>query len=460
MPFETDQKSGCGTGIFSGTRQKLAEFGGPVIVRHAALSVCFFTLYLLLNRSDILMETQLGFTLWYPATGLGLALMLGVSPWYVLLVCLAGVASDALIYHQPLASWSESIVSAGPAAIYAGAAIALRGSLRIDTGLNHRRDVVRYVFVTLTAAVLATMVGVRCLVADHSIAWNQFWRAAFSWFSGDSIALVVVTPFLLIHVLPWLRRGLSAAPPAKSVSRAVSSEKTMPRRTLGTIAEAVGQGTIILVLLWVMFGHPQGQLQLFYLSFIPVIWIAMRHGIKRVVTGLLVLNFGIVIALRIFPQEPAVLPEIGMLMLVVSFTGLLVGAAVSERHRMARELRGQTEYLNSLIENTPLGIVVLLKDGRVERCNDAFERLFQFDRKQLIGNDLDSLISPIDASLRGSQFRAQLASGRPVHASTRFLRKDGTRIDVELNAVSLLQAGEVRGAYTIYKDISDQVQAG
>jgi diguanylate cyclase (GGDEF)-like protein/PAS domain S-box-containing protein len=458
MPFETDQKSGLGTGIFSGTRQKLAEFGSPVIARHAALSVCFLTLYLLLNRSDILMESQLGFTLWYPATGLALSLMLGVSPWYALLVCLAGVASDALIYHQPLASWSESLGSVGPAAIYAGAAVALRGSLRIDTGLNHRRDVVRYVFVTLTAAVLTTMVGVRCLVADHTIAWNQFWSAAFSWFSGDSIALVVVAPFLLIHVLPWLRRELSAAP-AKSVTRVVSSEKTMPRRTLGTIAEAVGQGTSILVLLWVMFGHPLGRLQLSYLSFIPTIWIAMRHGIKRVVTGLLALNFGIVIALGIFPQDPAVLPEIGMLMLIVSFTGLLVGAAVSERQRMARELSGQTEYLNSLIENTPLGIVVLHQDGRVERCNDAFERLFQFDRKQLIGNDLDSLISPIDASLRGSQFRAQLASGRPVHASTRFLRKDGTRIDVELNAVSLLQEGEVRGAYTIYKDISDQVQA-
>jgi len=161
MPFETDQKPGLSTGIFTRIREKLAEFGRPVAVRHAALSLLFFALYLLLNRSDILMESQLGFTLWYPATGLALALMLGVNPWYTLLACLAGVASDTLIYHQPLTSWSESLGSVAPAAIYAGAAVALRGSLRIDTGLNHRRDVVRYVFVTLTAAVLATMVGVR-----------------------------------------------------------------------------------------------------------------------------------------------------------------------------------------------------------------------------------------------------------------------------------------------------------
>jgi len=428
------------------------------MVRQAVLSVCFVALYVLLNRSDILMETQLGFTLWYPATGLALALMLGISPWYALLVCLAGIASGALIYHQPLATWSETFGSIAAGAIYAGAAIALRGPLRIDTGLNQRRDVVRYVFVTLTDELLATTVGIGCLVADHTIPWNQFWSAAFSWFSGDSIALVAVAPFLLIHVIPWVRRELSR-PPGKSVTAGAPSEKMLPRIRLGPVVEAVGQGISILVLLWVMFGHPLGRLQLFYLSFVPIIWIAMRHGIKRVVTGLLALNFGIVVALRIFPQEPAVLPTVGMLMLVVSFTGLLVGSAVSERHRMGRELREQTDYLNSLIENTPLGIVALDKDGRVELCNDAFERLFQFGRKDLIGNELDSLISPIDATLGAGEFTAQLASGQPVHVSTRRLRKDGKLIDVELNAVSLLQAGEVRGAYAIYKDISDQVRA-
>jgi diguanylate cyclase (GGDEF)-like protein/PAS domain S-box-containing protein len=422
------------------------------------LFVCFVALYVLLNRSDILMETQLGFTLWYPATGLALALMLGISPWYAVLVCLAGIASGALIYHEPLASWSGSFGSIAAAAIYAGASIALRGPLRIDTGLNQRRDVVRYVFVTLTAAVLATTVGIACLVADHTIPWNQFWSAAFSWFSGDSIALVAVAPFLLIHVIPWVRRELSPSP-GKSVTAGAFFEKMLPRIRLGRVVEAVGQGISILVLLWVMFGRPLGRLHLFYLSFVPIIWIAMRHGIKRVVAGLLALNFGIVVALRIFPQEPAVLPTVGMLMLVVSFTGLLVGSAVSERHRMGRELREQTDYLNSLIENTPLGIVALDKDGRVQLCNDAFERLFQFGRKDLIGKELDPLISPIDATLGAREFTAQLASGQPVHVSTRRLRKDGKLIDVELNAVSLLQAGEVRGAYAIYKDISDQVRA-
>src|ERR1700721_578481 len=92
--------------------------------------------------------------------------------------------------------------------IYAPAAIILPGPLRIDLGLNHRRDVVRYVFITLVAAVSSTIIGVVCLVADHTISWLQFWGAAFSWFSGDSIAFVGVAPFLLIHVFPWVRHRL------------------------------------------------------------------------------------------------------------------------------------------------------------------------------------------------------------------------------------------------------------
>src|ERR1700747_270393 len=103
-----DQKPDRDKGLFSEARQTLARCGKPLVVRHIVLSLLFLLLYVLLNRSDILMETQLGFTVWYPATGLALALMLGISPWYAPLVCVADVISGALIYHQPLASWSEA----------------------------------------------------------------------------------------------------------------------------------------------------------------------------------------------------------------------------------------------------------------------------------------------------------------------------------------------------------------
>ena len=53
-----------------------------LVVRHALVSLSFMLLYLVLNRPEVIFISQLGFTAWYPATGLVLGIMLGISPWY------------------------------------------------------------------------------------------------------------------------------------------------------------------------------------------------------------------------------------------------------------------------------------------------------------------------------------------------------------------------------------------
>ena len=89
---------------------------------------------------------------------------------------------------------------------------------------------------------------------------------------------------------------------------------------------------------------------------------------------MLALNFGIVVALH-FSRRTGVPAKIGLLMLVVSAVGLIVGSAISELHRIARDLQEQTIHLNSLIANPPFGIVVLDPQGHVESTNPAFDKL-------------------------------------------------------------------------------------
>ena len=275
---------------------------GRLIIRHAILSILFTGIYLALNQPSVILISHLGSVAWYPAAGLVLALLLGISPWYALLVCLADALAGAMIYHQPFTSFGETVGSVGVAASYGTAAYLLRGPLRIDLGLRGRRDVVRYVFVTMATAVAATMFGVTCLAADKSIPWNEFWISSWGWFSGDGIGLLGVAPFLLIHVFPWVRKQV-----LPNRGRA-SQENEDPRKPavsfdLSSVAEAAGQAAAIAVVLWVMFGSRLGSRQLFYLSFVPIIWIAMRQGIRRVVGGLLALNFGMVVAMHIYPAS-------------------------------------------------------------------------------------------------------------------------------------------------------------
>ena len=426
------------------------------IFRHALVSISFVLLYLLLNRPEVIFISRIGFVAWFPATGLVMALLLGVSPWYALLVCFADTLAGRVIYAQPVVSFSGTVGSAGSALCYAAAAYVLRGSLRIDLGLRHRRDVVRYVFLSATAAAGAAIIGVACLIVDHSIAWGDYKSSGLGWFLGDAIGLVGIAPFLLVHVFPHVRNWLSPTPAKLGSSRA---RFTPPEFTLAGIAETSGQALTIFAVLVAMFGSKDRNYDHFYLSFVPIIWIAMRQGIRRVVTGLVVTNFGIVVAMHLFPPAAVVFSKAALLMMVLSAVGLIVGSEVSERHRLAIDLNRQTTYLDSLIQNSPLGIVVLDRQGAIELANPAFERLFQCDKHELASIDMRATDILGDGGSDSTQLIRQILAGNALRKTVRQQRGDGKILDLALHGVPLLVRGEVRGAYLIYEDVSEQTKA-
>jgi diguanylate cyclase (GGDEF)-like protein/PAS domain S-box-containing protein len=424
--------------------------------RHAVLAIALLSLYLFLNRPEIILISNLGFTAWYPAVGLVFAVMLGVSPGYLPVLILGDILASLIIYHQPIYSWSVTPAAILGTSIYAVAAYVLKHKIKIDRALTQLSDVLRYLVVTLTAAVFATLAGVTCLAADGSIKWNQFWDSAIGWYIGDAVGLLSVAPFLLIYVFPWIRRNLLEQSGEGDI------EKTFTNPTLSidiaAVLEAAGQMVSILLFLWIVFG-PLAPKQYFYLAFVPIIWMAMRHGIERVVIGLLTLNFGIVAALRLFPAPPQILTKIGFLMLVVSATGLIVGSAVAERRRVAKELNERTIFLNSLVENSPFGIVVHDRSGAVHLCNDAFVNLFGYQRAEVVGHNLHDLIVSPASRDAARALMAQVNSGRELHQTLSRQRKDASVIDVDTHAIPMVQGGQVRAVYVIYNDISLQVRA-
>jgi diguanylate cyclase (GGDEF)-like protein/PAS domain S-box-containing protein len=427
------------------------------ITRHAVVSLVCMLLYVLLNLPEVIFLSRIGLVAWYPAIGLVMALMLGISPWYALLACFSVPLAGMVIYAQPGMSFSNTIDAIGIATCYGLAAYVLRGCLRIDPELRRRRDVLRYVLVSAMAAAGATVIGVACLIADRSILLSEYKSSAQAWFLGDAIGLVGIAPFLLVHVFPHVRKWLSPTPSELYPS---SSHPLETKFRVGAFAETSAQMLAMLSVLWVMFGTRDGRYDHFYLCFIPIIWIAMRQGVRHVVTGLLALNFGIVAAMHLFPPTPVQFAKVALLMLVVSAVGLIVGSEVTERHRLAIDLNEQTTYLDSLIQNSPLGIVVLDRQGSVELANSAFERLFQYDRRQLTTIDIASMGIPDDEATNSAQLLPQIFAGNALHKTVRQRRKDGGILDLALHGVPLLlSGGEVRGAYLIYEDISQQIRA-
>jgi PAS domain S-box-containing protein len=414
------------------------------------LCVCVVPISLLLSRPDVILLARLGSVVWYPATALSLALMLAVSPWYFFLGCFSDTFASALFYHQPLKSFSELLSTIGTNGCGAGAAYLLRGPLRIDLGLRRQRDVVRYLFVTTVAGLASSVLGITGLALDGTVSWNDFGAGVLLWFSGDGIGRFGVAPFLLIHVLPAVRQKLFG----RKYQSQTQSELT-PVMALGMtgMLEGIGQACATLLVPFIIFGPRWASLELFYLSFIPIIWIAMRQGIKRVVIGLIALNFGVVLAMNSFPPPPALLLKVTFFMLAVSAIGLILGSVVTERLRISAELQARTSYLNSLIENSPLGIIVLDQKHNVELTNPAFQRLFFHDPT---GRHIDDAFT---SSKRSATVSAQIQAGRPFHGVVQRRRLDGKLLDLDLHAVPLMVDGVRKGALGIYTDISEQMKA-
>jgi len=437
------------------TAEKLSQNGSHSILGHAILCAVGFLAFLLLNSPGVILISRLGVTAWYPAVGFAFALMLGISPRYMPLFAIAGSAAGMLIYHQPFYSWGTLIGAPLEMAAYAIAAYLLRGPAIIDSSLSQRCVVMKYALVTSVAAIFATLTGVSCLWGDHTIQGNEFWTTALDWYVGDTIALLSVAPFLLIHVLPRVNNWILA--PENATHRTEPAKAGSGYTTL-QILEFSGQAFSFLLLFWIMFGVSPSK-QLFYPAFLPVIWIGMRRGIRGAVIGLFVLNFGIVASLRVVSAPQQIFTKVGLLMLAVSATGLILGAAVSERQRISDDLKERTIFLISLIENSPFGIVVQGRDGKVQLYNHAFADLFLYGPSEIIGQELEELIVPAELRAEAKQLTGEVNSGEAVHSTVRRVRKDGHPVHVEKHALPLVKDGQVESCYIIYKDISEQVKA-
>ncbi len=158
------------------------------------------------------------------------------------------------------------------------------------------------------------------------------------------------------------------------------------------------------------------------------------------------------------------LVEFGCYPIRLRRAGEVVGSVVTfvditERKRAEKVLEERTTYLNALIENSPVAIVVADAQHRATMCNKAFERLFLYRQSEILGLELDRVVSGGDILAEARDFTQREMAGETVHAATRRCRKDGTLVDVEMYGVPLLVRGELIGVFGLYQDITARKQA-
>jgi two-component system sensor histidine kinase/response regulator len=126
---------------------------------------------------------------------------------------------------------------------------------------------------------------------------------------------------------------------------------------------------------------------------------------------------------------------------------------------LEKRVAQRTAYLNALIENSPLAIMVLDSDQKVQLCNPAFEELFGYLRGEITGKLLDGQHPDDDLSLEVSSMSRETLAATSMTRVTRHRRKNGSMVDVEIHGVALRVNDEVAGSLFIYQDISARKRA-
>jgi PAS domain S-box-containing protein len=142
--------------------------------------------------------------------------------------------------------------------------------------------------------------------------------------------------------------------------------------------------------------------------------------------------------------------------------GKIVGAS-----KIAREItdRRALEYamrqLASIVDSADDAIISQNPEGIIQSWNPAAERLFGYTPFEAIGRSVTMLI-PLRQLEEEPGILARLHNGERIeHYETVRRRKDGKLIDVSLTVSPLRDAvGQVMGASTIVRDISDRKRGG
>ncbi len=132
---------------------------------------------------------------------------------------------------------------------------------------------------------------------------------------------------------------------------------------------------------------------------------------------------------------------------------------VNERRLTERQLEERKSFLNSVIANSPVGIVATGVDGVVQMCNPAFEKLFRYRQENVYGRSLVDLIATKELRAEVESNQDKVLQGRTAHVVARRRRSDGTLVDVEAFVVPIFADGALAGALALYLDITDRKRA-
>ncbi|HVY81649.1 MAG TPA: ATP-binding protein [Steroidobacteraceae bacterium] len=367
----------------------------------ALAAITYLALYVALQwLSNVRPLLALNINPWNPQAGLGLAFLVLYGGRAIAVTAVAVLMAGYAVRGMPANLPIQVAASVWVAISYGGLAAFLR-EREIAAQIHTVRDAARLAGAAVGGTLIVAAGYVTIFLASRQLPLSDAVTGVTRYWIGDLSGVLTLTP-LLINARGW-REHLSL----------------LQRHRW----EMLSQFAAILLTLWIIFQLPTAdQLRFFYLLFLPVIWIALRWGWRGAMLSVLLIQIGLIVAAR--TEIPtARLIDLQFLMVTLSLTGLLLGAAVAERAGVLRRVAMSEAEQRALLAMAPDAVLAVDPHGRVRMANAAASRLFgegiEAGEAQLAsflpGLQLDRAQDRVTLNGRradGSTFPAEIAQAR------------------------------------------------
>jgi signal transduction histidine kinase len=296
---------------------RLAE---KALALHPLAAALFLVAYVILEWVSFIHEYKgVPITPWNPGLGVMFALMVFAGPRYAAVLFAGVLISEIAVLRTNLEWWVILAIATIIGAGYGSMAWLVQRRLQLDPHLDRLRDVVLLLAAGFAGCIIVALLLPLLLLADAKLDRADVLVALVPLIVGDFIGIAVMAPLVL-------RLGLS-----EGAAHARALMPGAPELLFWMIA--VGLLTWLIVRPDILTGF-----NYFYLLFVPVVVVAVRHGLDGACVALAVTQFALVAWLHIYGYDAAAFTEVQMLMLVLTTTGLVVGVIVTERHSAQQKI--------------------------------------------------------------------------------------------------------------------------
>lgn len=113
-------------------------------------------------------------------------------------------------------------------------------------------------------------------------------------------------------------------------------------------------------------------------------------------------------------------------------------------------------YLDQLFEGSSEAIIMIDLEGKVNKINTEFTRLFGFTPQEIIGKSIDQFLASQEFLEEAELITRDLSTMKIASIETKRRHRDGRLIDVSLLVTPIIINGRSVGGYGIYRDITDR----